>query len=102
MVQSFENARQLSAVSRPLDTLNADYRLELAIRSFQIATEPSPHAVIEITARLVSDKGSVAGAQLFTVSIPAKSTEAADAVAALDQAFSQVAGDIVRWTVDTI
>ncbi len=102
MVQSFENARQLSAVSRPLDTLNADYRLELAIRSFQIATEPSPHAVIEITARLVSDKGSVAGAQLFTVSIPAKSTEAADAVAALDQAFAQVAGDIVRWTVDTI
>ena len=36
IVQSFENARQLSAVSRPLEQLNAEYRLELSIRSFQI------------------------------------------------------------------
>ncbi|HEY6025050.1 MAG TPA: ABC-type transport auxiliary lipoprotein family protein [Pseudolabrys sp.] len=102
IVQSFENARQLNAVSRPLDQLNADYRLEIAIRSFQITLTPSPKAVVDVTARLVSDKGAVADARVFTASIPAKSTEAPDAVAALNQAFLQVAADIVTWTVGAI
>jgi cholesterol transport system auxiliary component len=101
-VQSFENAHQLSAVSRPLEQLTAEYRLELTIRSFQIMLEPSPNAVVDVTARLVSDKGVVAGARMFTASIPAKGTEAADAVVALNQAFSQVAGEIVVWTVGAI
>jgi phospholipid/cholesterol/gamma-HCH transport system substrate-binding protein len=102
IVQSFENAHQLSAVSRPLEQLTAEYRLELAIRSFQITSEPSLNAVVDVTARLVNDKGVVASARMFTASIPAKSTEAPDAVAALNQAFSQVAGEIVVWTVGAI
>ena len=102
IVQSFENARQLNAVSRPLDQLNPDYRLELAIRSFQIELTPSPKAVVDLTARLVSDKGAVADARIFTANIPVKSTEAPDAVAALNQAFSQVAADIVTWAVGAI
>jgi phospholipid/cholesterol/gamma-HCH transport system substrate-binding protein len=102
IVQSFENAHQLSAVSRPLEQLTAEYRLELTIRGFQITLEPSPNAVVDVTARLVSDKGVVADARMFTASIPAKSTEAADAVAALNQAFSQVAREIVVWTVGAI
>lgn len=102
IVQSFENARQLNAVSRPLDQLNPDYRLELAIRSFQIALTPSPKAVIDLTARLLSDKGAVADARVFTASVPAKSIDAPDAVAALNQAFSQVAADIVTWAVGAI
>ena len=102
IVQSFENARQLGAVSRPLDQLAAEYRLELTIRSFQIALEPSPHAMVDLTARLLSDKGAIAGARAFTASIPAKSTEAADAVAALNAAFSQVESEIVAWTVGAI
>ena len=102
IVQSFENAHQLSAVSRPLEQLTAAYRLELAIRGFQITLEPSPHAVVDLTARLVNDKGEVAAARMFTVSIAAKSTAATDAVAAFNQAFSQVAGEIVVWAVGVI
>jgi phospholipid/cholesterol/gamma-HCH transport system substrate-binding protein len=102
IVQSFENAHQLDAVSRPLELLNAEYRLEIGIRSFQIASKSSPDAMVDLTARLVTDKGTVAGARVFTASIPAKSTEAADAVAALNRAFSQVAGEIVAWTVGSI
>lgn len=102
IVQSFENARQLTAVSRPLDQLNAQYRLELTIRSFQLTLEPSPKAVVDVTARLVSDKGAIAGARVFTASIAAKSAEASDAVAALNEAFSKVAGEIVGWTAGTI
>ncbi len=102
IVQSFESAHQLSAVSRPLEQLTAAYRLELAIRGFQITLEPSPHAVVDLTARLVNDKGEVAAARMFTASIAAKSIAAADAVAAFNQAFSQVAGEIVLWTVGKI
>jgi phospholipid/cholesterol/gamma-HCH transport system substrate-binding protein len=99
LVQSFENARQLAAVSRPLEQLAAQYRLELTIRSFQIATAPAPHAAVDLVARLVNDKGEVIAARYFTANVPAKSTLAADAVAALSKAFSQVAGAIVGWTV---
>ena len=102
IVQSFENAHQLGSVSRPLEQLNADYRLELGIRSFQIEPEPSPKAVVEITARIVSDKGAVADARIFNASAPAKSTDAADATAALNQAFGQVAQQIVAWTVEKL
>lgn len=102
LVQSFENARQINMVSRPLDTLNQAFRLETTIRSFQIATEPTPQAVIEVTVRLVSDKGDVAAAQVFSAKVPAKSAEAPDAVAALNDAFKKVAGEIVTWAVNAI
>jgi phospholipid/cholesterol/gamma-HCH transport system substrate-binding protein len=102
IVQSFENAHQLSAVSRPLDQLTAEYRLELAIRSFQIDAEPSAKAVVDLTARLVNDKGVVTGARQFTASIPAKSAEGPDAAAALSEAFAKVAAEIVLWTIGAI
>jgi phospholipid/cholesterol/gamma-HCH transport system substrate-binding protein len=102
IVQSFENARQLNNVSRPLDQLNSEYRLELGIRSFQMTSTPSPNAVVDLTARLVSDKGAVAGARMFSATVPAKSMDAKDAVAALNQAFGKVAGDIVVWTAGAI
>lgn len=102
LVQSFENAQQLNMVSRPLDQLNPAYRLETTIRSFQIATEPTPQAVVEVTARLVSDKGDVADARVFTAKVPARSLDAPDAVAALNDAFAKVAGDVVNWAVAAI
>jgi phospholipid/cholesterol/gamma-HCH transport system substrate-binding protein len=101
IVQSFENAHQLGEVSRPLDQLPAEYRLELGIRSFYLEPQPSPKALVAITARLVSDKG-VAGAQLFSATTAAKSTDAADAVAALNAAFTEVARQIVSWTLTTL
>jgi phospholipid/cholesterol/gamma-HCH transport system substrate-binding protein len=102
IVQSFENAQQIGVVSRPLDQLNPQYRLELTIRSFQIEPQPSPHATVEIAARLVSGKGDVAGARMFTATIAAKSTEAGDAVAALNQAFLRLANEIVAWTMGAV
>ena len=102
LVQSFENAHQLSAVSRPLDQLNAEYRLEITIRGFQLSLAPSPTAVVDVTVRIVSDKGTVAEARAFTASVAADGTDAKTAVAALNRAFAQVASEIVRWTVGAI
>jgi phospholipid/cholesterol/gamma-HCH transport system substrate-binding protein len=102
IVQSFENAQQLRAVSRPLDQLEAKYRLELGIRNFQISLEPQPTAVVEFSARLVSDKGNVANARIFNVSVPAEGTQGPQAAAALNQAFSKSAIDLVAWVVGLI
>ncbi len=102
LVQSFENAHQLGGVSRPLEQLTAEYRLELTIQSFQIAEGASPSAVVGLTARLVSDKGAIAASRAFSASIAAKSPAAPDAVAALNRAFAQVAGEIVAWTIGAI
>ena len=41
VVQSFENAHLLAAVSQPLDDLNSDYRLVLEIRGFQLTRGPA-------------------------------------------------------------
>jgi phospholipid/cholesterol/gamma-HCH transport system substrate-binding protein len=97
LLQSFENARQIGSVSRPLDQITPEYRLELGIRLFEAGPENA--AKVEIAARLVSDKGAVKAARIFAASAPGKSAEAVDVVAALDVAFRQVAGEIVRWTV---
>jgi ABC-type uncharacterized transport system auxiliary subunit len=102
IVQSFENAQQMREVSRPLEQLTADYRLELSIRGFQIVPEPAPSALVEFSARLVSDKGAVKDARLFNVSVPAKSAQAADAVAALNEAFAQATTQLVVWTAGAI
>lgn len=103
IVESFANAHQLSAVSRPYDQLDAAYRLELDIRDFQIVPEPKPQAVVSFAARILSgDKGKVIDARLFTATVAAKSTQAADAVAALNDAFIQTASQLVVWTVDKI
>jgi phospholipid/cholesterol/gamma-HCH transport system substrate-binding protein len=102
ILQSFENANQLREVSRPYDQLEAQNRLEITIRSFQIALDPSPTAVVEFSARILGDKGGVADARLFKVTVPAKSTKAADAVAALNDAFAKAATDLVVWTVQAI
>lgn len=101
IVQSFENAHQLGEVSRPLEQVAAEYRLELGIRSFYLEPQPSPKATVEMTVRLVSDKG-VAGAKLFSATVAAKSADAADAVAALDAAFTDVEKQIVTWMLTTL
>lgn len=102
IVQSFENAHQLRAVSRPIDQLEAAYRLELTIRRFQISPEPTPTAEVEFSARLVSDKGNVADARIFNVSVPTESMKAPDAVDALNAAFGKAAEQLVVWTVGLI
>ncbi len=99
ILQSFENAHQLSAVDRPNDQTEDAFKLELGIRSFQILLEPTPTAVVEFSARLLNDKGDVKGARMFNVSIPAKSEQSADAVGALNAAFAKAAEQLVNWTV---
>jgi phospholipid/cholesterol/gamma-HCH transport system substrate-binding protein len=102
ILQSFENASQLGSVSRPIDQLEAKYKLELGIRNFQISLEPAPTALVEFSARLVSDKGVVANARIFKAAVPAGSTDAPKAVDALNKAFSKTAVELVTWVAGLI
>jgi len=102
LVQSFENAHQLKQVSRPIEQLNPEYRLELGVRSFYLEPGPSPKAVVDITVRLVSDKGAVEDSRAFAASAPAESADAAGAAAALNAAFGEVAKGIVGWTIEKL
>ena len=99
VLQSFENAHQLAMVSRPLEQIEGAYRLELGIRSFNLTPSPAPTAAVEFSARILDSKGKVVAARLFDASTPAKSLQPADAVAALDAAFSKAAQALVIWTV---
>jgi ABC-type uncharacterized transport system auxiliary subunit len=102
IVQSFENAKQLKSVSRPIDSMEPEYRLEIAIRGFQVVPDQTPTALVELAARLVSDKGEVKDARIFKVTEPLKAVEADQAAAALNKAFTKVAQDLVTWTADAI
>jgi phospholipid/cholesterol/gamma-HCH transport system substrate-binding protein len=102
VVQSFENAKQLKSVSRPIDDLQPEYRLELSIRSFQIVPGQTPDAVVELAARIVTDKGEIKGARIFKVTEPVQAVQADQAAAALNKAFGKVAQELVAWTADAI
>jgi phospholipid/cholesterol/gamma-HCH transport system substrate-binding protein len=102
VVQSFENAKQLKSVSRPIDDLQPEYRLELSIRGFQIVPGQTPGAVVELAARIVTDKGEIKGAHIFKVTEPVQAVQADQAAAALNKAFTKVAQELVAWTADTI
>jgi phospholipid/cholesterol/gamma-HCH transport system substrate-binding protein len=99
ILQSFENAGQLAAVDRPGDQSEGAFRLELGVRNFQISLQPTPTAVVEFSARLVSEKGDVVGARIFSATVEAKSELPAGLVAAFNAAFSNAAKDLVVWTI---
>ncbi len=102
VVQSFENADLLNNVSRPLDQLSAGYKLEINIRHFEIRLAPEPTAVVEFSARILSDNGEVKDARMFSVSSPAEGAQAAPAIKALNEAFLKAAQELVVWTVNAI
>jgi phospholipid/cholesterol/gamma-HCH transport system substrate-binding protein len=98
IVQSFENARYLEQVARPLEGLVAGRQLLIDIRRFELQLDPNPVAHVELSAKIVGDGGRIAGARIFDATVPARSEEAAAAAAALDQAFGTIVTDLVAWT----
>src|SRR4051812_26177323 len=97
IVQTFENASRLKAVSRTGDRITADYLLSTEIRAFQIDAAVG-EAVVEISAKVVDDRsGRIANARVFTARVPVAAVDPANVAQALDRALSIVLLDIVRW-----
>ena len=98
LVQAFENAGTLGAVSRPVEGVTGDYQLLIDIRRFQIAAGAQPTADVELAAKLLDGKGRIADSRVFRATAPATGMDAAAATSALDQAFGTAATELVTWT----
>ncbi|MEA2934150.1 MAG: phospholipid/cholesterol/gamma-HCH transport system substrate-binding protein [Variibacter sp.] len=101
VIQSFENAKILRGVSRPLDGLSADYQLMLEVRSFHIVAESQPTAEVEIAARILGSGGKIVDARIFRATAPA-ALDVPAAVQGMSNAFGQVAVELVTWAAKAI
>ena len=97
LIQTFENASRLGAVSRPGDRVDPDYQLNTELRAFQIEAATN-EAFVEISAKAVDDQtGRIVAARIFNARVPVPTIDAANATQGLDAALSLVLLDIVRW-----
>ena len=97
MIQAFESATNPGAVARSTDNIPADRQLFIDIRSFEVVAAEQPVATVELAAKIVGESNRVLAAKIFTATSPITAVEPAPAAAALNQAFGQVASDIVVW-----
>jgi phospholipid/cholesterol/gamma-HCH transport system substrate-binding protein len=101
LVQSFENAHQLGSVSRSIEQLTPEYRLDVSIRAFQLGAEGK--ANVELAARIINEKsGNVKAAKIFSAAFDEQSNNIADRVLALSAAFAEVERELVLWTVNEV
>ena len=94
-----------------MEGLSADYQLLIDIRNFQIsptmpdaagANSATPAAHVAFAAKILGENGKIIASRTFDAMVPARETNAAGAVAALDKAFGKAATDLVLWTGSVI
>jgi phospholipid/cholesterol/gamma-HCH transport system substrate-binding protein len=102
IIRSFEDAKALAGVSRPLEGLIADFQLFIDIRKFQVLVSPALTAEVEFAGKVVDNKGRIVATRVFHATAPAAADGAPAAAAALDQAFGKAAADLVLWGARTI
>jgi cholesterol transport system auxiliary component len=99
IVQSFENSSRIRAVAKTQDRVSADYLLVVEIRQFGILAYESPQAVVELSVKIVYQRGGrIAAGTVLKSIVAAGGTSGEAATLALDQAFSDVLVQMVKWT----
>ncbi len=102
LVQAFENSGRFGGVGRPGEGLAIDYQVITDIRAFEIQTNGSDVATVEIFVKLLNDRtGDVGSSKVFSASVPVGSGSDAF-VRGLDVAFDKVAVDLVNWAASNI
>jgi len=97
LIQAFENAGTLGAVSRTVEGVTGDFQLLVDIRRFQIAAGAQPTADVELAAKLLDGKGRIADTHVSRAMAIAAGMDAPAATTALDEAFGSAATDLVVW-----
>ncbi len=98
LLQSFEN---YDIAHPPLrDASDADKRLAIDLRTFQIAADGA--AEIALSAKLIDKSGHVVGARVFTTRKKLEGSDPPAAVAAFDDAFADLARDLIAWTAASL
>jgi cholesterol transport system auxiliary component len=94
LIEAFERSGRFGGIGRPGEGLAIDYQIITDIRAFGVQDGV---AQIEIAAKLLNDRnGVVRGSKVFTASVRAGTGPDA-LVSALDQAFAEVASELVTW-----
>jgi cholesterol transport system auxiliary component len=95
IIETFQNSGAVKAVSSG----TGQYALVTDLRAFQIdVTSGKAHAEIEIFAKLVNTgSGKVVATKGFSARVPATTDSPGDAIAALNQAFTEVLQDTMTW-----
>ena len=103
LVQAFEDSDRLGGVGKPGDGIAVDYLLSSTIRAFEIDTNGSDAAVVDISVRLIDDRNGVVKAQqVFRATWPVNGSGNEAFVTALDRASGAVIQDIVAWTLQRV
>jgi cholesterol transport system auxiliary component len=95
MIETFQNSGAVKAVSSSI----GQYALVTDLRAFQIdVSSGKAYAEIEIFAKLVNTStGKVVSTKGFSARVPAATDKPGDAIAALNQAFTEVLQDTTTW-----
>jgi cholesterol transport system auxiliary component len=95
IIETFQNSGAVKAVSSG----TGQYALVTDLRAFQIdVTSGKAYAEIEIFAKLVNTgSGKVVATKGFSARVPATTDSPGDAIAALNQAFTEVLRDTMTW-----
>lgn len=95
IIETFQNSGSVKAVSSG----TGQYALVTDLRAFQIdVTSGKAYAEIEIFAKLVNTgSGKVVATKGFSARVPATTDSPGDAIAALNQAFTEVLQDTMTW-----
>ncbi len=102
LVQAFENSGRFGGVGRPGEGLAIDYQVITDIRAFEIQTNGSDVATVEIFVKLLNDRtGDVGSSKVFSASVPVGAGSDAF-VRGLDAAFDRVAVEVVNWAASKI
>ena len=97
LIQTFENASRIRAVSRPGEGVTADFQLNSDLRAFQLDSARG-EAFVEVSVKLLSNQsGKIVNARVFSARLPVADLSGPTVAQALDRAQGTVLLDIVRW-----
>ncbi|WP_352895329.1 ABC-type transport auxiliary lipoprotein family protein [Mesorhizobium sp. M0983] len=102
LAETFQRSGSFTGVGKPGEGLAIDYQVIVEIRSFEVRVDGGQHAEVELFVRLLNDRnGEVRASKTFSAIAPVSGSGNQAYVGALDAAFGDAAGQIVRWT-DTV
>lgn len=99
LVEAMQDSGAFKAVLTTQDRVDGDFAVATEIRSFQLDVEAgSSAATVAIFCKIVDERqGRVIATREFSARTSAPKDDAAAAVAALQESFNQVTGEMVRW-----
>jgi cholesterol transport system auxiliary component len=102
LIQAFENSGRFGGVGRPGEGLAIDHQIITDIRAFEVRTDGTDVAVVEIFVKLLNDRNGVIIASKTFRNTASAGTGPDAFVRALDSAFEVTASEIVLWSAAKI